>query len=58
MTGNKPAGEKEFYTISNADIYGKVIELEKQMARIVTIFAFVAFIISPAIGVLVSRMFS
>ena len=55
MTENKP-GNAAFYTVTNEQIYLKVLEMERQVSKITTIFSVIAFIISPVISILASIM--
>lgn len=58
MTIMQKPGDETFYAVTNGQIYHKVVELEKQMTRITTIFSVIALIITPIISVSVSIIFT
>lgn len=49
-------GEEQFYAVTNGEIYKKVMELEKHIIKITTVFSVVAFIITPVLSVVASTM--
>lgn len=53
MSEAKP-GESAFYIVTNAQIYAKVIEMEKQVSKITTIFSLVALVVAPVVSVTIS----
>lgn len=55
MTENK-AGKTVFYSVTNEQIYIKVIEMERQVSKITTVFSVIAFLVSPIISVFASIM--